>query len=58
MEDDFKKEQTGSEGKKSGTTKIGFNIKNIINPTGLMLMINIVSMISDFYIILRNIFGK
>ena len=45
MEDDFKKDHAGNEGAKSGSTKISFNIKNIINPTGLMLMINIVSII-------------
>ena len=48
MENDFKKDQSGNEGAKSGYSKIGLNIKNIINPTGLMLMINIVSMILDF----------
>ena len=45
MEDDFKKDHAGNEGAKSGSTKISFNIKNIINPTGFMLMINIVSII-------------
>lgn len=55
MEDDFKKDQAGNEVTKSGSTKIAFNI---LNPTGLMLMINIVSMILDFDIIRRNIFVK
>ena len=45
MEDDLKKDHTGNEGTKSASAKIGFNIKNILNPTGLLLMINIVSMI-------------
>ena len=51
-------EHAGSEVTKPASTKIAFNVKNIINPTGVMLMVNIVSIILDFYIILRNLLVK
>ena len=40
---------------RSGSTCSNLNFENINNPPGFMMMVNIVSMILHFYIILRNI---